>query len=369
MTRPLTATIIGTNIGCTLHVRALRGAGFTVQSLVGRDPEQTAARARHFGIPQALTSLEEAIDSDVDAVIVATPPVTHHPFAMKAIAAGKHVLCEKPLAIDIGHAREMRDAAHEAGLVHAVSHEFRWFARNALTRRLVAEGRIGRPVHVQALFNAGLCAEPEPQIPAWWRSAAEGGGWLRNYNAHGIDVIRYALGEFGAVAGGTRVGADRGMDADDGYSFAFAMANGSQGVMSGSTRDHGFLDVLRIAGADATIVSTTVGYAPLSVIDHTGAHEPEVPADLAEQLLGTGPRVSAPAEPLHPIGETFYERSHASDIGYPEQVALSAAFAAKIRDRGYANPAMALFDDGVAHMAVIEAVERSRQTGRWIDLA
>jgi len=95
----------------------------------------------------------------------------------------------------------------------------------------------------------------------------------------------------------------------------------------------------------------------------------EVPTDLAEQLLGTGPRVSEAPAPLHPMGDTIYERSHASDIGYPEQVALSAAFGAKIRDRGYANPAMALFDDGVAHMAVIEAVERSRQTGRWIDLA
>src|SRR4051812_20894733 len=107
MVKPVKVAIIGTNIGCTLHIRALRAAGFEVAALVGRDPDQTAYRAAHFGVPLSLTSVPEAIASDVDALVIATPPVTHHEFAMQAIAAGKHVLCEKPLAIDTGRAREM----------------------------------------------------------------------------------------------------------------------------------------------------------------------------------------------------------------------------------------------------------------------
>src|SRR5258706_16465539 len=102
MTGKTRIAVVGTNIGCTLHVRALRAAGFEVTALVGRDPGRTRAKADHFGIPQALTSVDAAIDGDIDAIVIATPPETHHGFTLQALAAGKHVLCEKPLALDTG---------------------------------------------------------------------------------------------------------------------------------------------------------------------------------------------------------------------------------------------------------------------------
>ena len=92
--------VIGTSIGSKLHVRALRGAGFEVTAMVGQDLERTQQRADHFHVPRATTSVDEVLDSDIDAVVVATPPASHLPLTMKAIAARKHVLCEKPFAVD-----------------------------------------------------------------------------------------------------------------------------------------------------------------------------------------------------------------------------------------------------------------------------
>ena len=207
--RPIKVAVVGTNIGCTLHVRALKAAGFEVAALVGRNPEVTAARAAHFGIPRSLGSIEAVTDSDVEAVVIATPPETHHEFVMKALAAGKHVLCEKPFSLDVAAAREMRAAAEAAGVANMVTHEFRWFAQNALMRQLVTSGRIGSPIQMTALFDHTLCAPATLDVPAWWRTHVGGGGWLRNYNAHGIDLIRYIAGDFAAVCGHVHPGADR----------------------------------------------------------------------------------------------------------------------------------------------------------------
>src|SRR5437588_12463889 len=81
--------VVGTSFGCLTHVRALRAAGFEVHALVGRDPEKTAERAKRFEVPNALTSLVEALElPGVDAVTVATPPHTHASIVLDAVAAG-----------------------------------------------------------------------------------------------------------------------------------------------------------------------------------------------------------------------------------------------------------------------------------------
>ena len=130
--------IVGTGFGCITHLRALRSAGFEVRALVGRDPAKTRERADRFDVPHAMTALTDALAlPGVDAVAIATPPHTHAEIALEAIAAGKHVLCEKPFARDAQEARAMLEAARAAGVVHLLGTEFRWSPGQASMARVV----------------------------------------------------------------------------------------------------------------------------------------------------------------------------------------------------------------------------------------
>ncbi|HYA67245.1 MAG TPA: Gfo/Idh/MocA family oxidoreductase, partial [Acidimicrobiales bacterium] len=138
------AVVVGTGFGCSTHVRALRAAGIDVLAVVGRDPERTARRAELFAVPRALTSLTEALSiPGVDAVTIATPPLTHAPLALEAIAAGRHVLCEKPFAADMAEAETVLAAAETAGVVHLLGTEFRWDPGQAMLARALADGLVG----------------------------------------------------------------------------------------------------------------------------------------------------------------------------------------------------------------------------------
>src|SRR5882757_4860582 len=99
------AIVVGTGFGCRVHVPALRAAGFDVVALVGRDAARTARRAERAGVPRAFDSLAAALAlPGVDAVTIATPPATHAALAIEAAGAGKHMLCEKPFALDAAQA-------------------------------------------------------------------------------------------------------------------------------------------------------------------------------------------------------------------------------------------------------------------------
>ena len=110
----------------------MRAAGFTVEALVGRDPQRSQRRADWLGVARGLTSLDEALAiPGVEAVTIATPPAAHADVAIRVAEAGRHVLCEKPFALDAGEARAMLDAAEHAGVTHLVGHEFRWATEEA----------------------------------------------------------------------------------------------------------------------------------------------------------------------------------------------------------------------------------------------
>src|SRR2546423_5686349 len=179
--------VVGTSFGCITHVRALRAAGFEVVGLVGRDAEKTAERARIFDIPNALTSFDDALALPyVAAVTIATPPHTHAPLALAAIAAGKHVICEKPFARDAAEGGNVLAAAEAAGIVHLLGTEFRWDPGQATLARAVAGGAVGEPRLVTAILHVPALADAVAQVPSWWADVSSGGGWL---GAHGSQVI------------------------------------------------------------------------------------------------------------------------------------------------------------------------------------
>ena len=154
MADTLGAVVVGTGFGVLTHLRALRAAGFEGTALVGRDPAKTAERAAHFGVPHACTSLAEAFALDgTEVVAVATPPHTHGPLVLEAVAAGRHVLCEKPFARDVDEARRMLAAAEAARAKTAERYEA---FITALGRRLAKGPKLRQEISEDVAADGGL---------------------------------------------------------------------------------------------------------------------------------------------------------------------------------------------------------------------
>jgi predicted dehydrogenase len=353
------AIVVGTGFGVLTHLRALRRAGVEVLALVGRDPEKTMDRARRSEVPRGLTSLAEALAiPGVDAVTIATPPHTHAAIALEAIAAGKHVLCEKPFARDAGEGRRMLEAAEKAGIVHLLGTEFRWSTSQALATRAVREGMIGEPRLATYIMNVPVLADPAAEVPSWWSDADQGGGWLGAYASHVVDQVRVTLGEFAGVSASLSRVSDRDWTAEDSYTVHFSTVSGCDGVLQSTAGAWGPPIICsRISGSRGSLWIDAEG---VRVADAGGIRTLAVPEDL---------RALPPEPPPGELMQTTYERLHAAgfDLGpYTKLFEL-------MRDRILgletpSDPPPATFADGVAGQAVLDAIRQSSAERRWIDL-
>ena len=359
--------MVGTGFGCVTHVRALRAAGFDVKAVVGRDPDRTAERARQFGVPGAYTSLARALADasagGVDAVTVATPPLTHAPLVLEALAAGRHVLCEKPFARDAAEARTLLAAAQDAGVVHLLGTEFRWDAGQATLARAVAAGAVGEPRLATVLLHVPVLAEPDAEVPAWWADAASGGGWLGAHGSQVIDQLRVTLGEFEGVSAALSHVAGRDQSAEDAFIVKFRMRSGCTGVMASTCGDRGpFLIETRVVGSKGTAWIEDVG-EKVFVADADGTRQVPVADDLPRFGPG-GP------EPLPPgVLHTAYDQMIAHGLDLPPYTRLCETFRDLILGTPVpADPKPATFADGVAQMAVLDAIRTSAATRAWVEV-
>jgi predicted dehydrogenase len=357
----LSAVVVGTGIGCQTHVHALRGAGFGVVALVGRDAARTAERAARVGIPNAFTALAEALArTDVDAVVVATPPNTHAELVLEAVAAGKHVVCEKPFAQDRNEALRMLAAAEEAGVVHLVGTEYRWGAAQGLATRAIAGGVVGTPRLATFLLFGGFLAGPDAGVPEWWGAADQGGGWLQAHAPHLIDQVRSSLGEFEGVSAGLPRVAEHEWAAEDSFSVRFRLTNGVEGVMHESACDWGPpMFMTRVAGTSGTL---WVEGGAVYVADAEGTRQLPVPDDLAAL-----PFDPPPMDLL--VSDYDRMRSGAGEI--PPFTRLYKTFGDLINGTPVpSDPRPGTFADGVAAMAVIDAIRQSAAAGgEWVAVA
>jgi predicted dehydrogenase len=274
--------VVGTGFGARVHVPALRAAGFQVEALVGRDPERTARRAARLGVPRALTSLGEALAlPGVDAVTVAGPPASHAPLALAALAAGKHVLCEKPFALDAGQARTMLEAARDAGVANLVGFEFRFAPERALAARAIAEGAIGEPRLATFASTVPLVADLAFAMPGWWWDPEQGGGWLLASGSHALDQIRVWLGEIAELDAGLCLVSDRKESgiAEDSFALRFRTERGVLGVLVQTGGAFGpMAAIARVAGTRGTLWVEGDG---VFLADRSGTRRLDLPADLA----------------------------------------------------------------------------------------
>ncbi|GHH93098.1 Gfo/Idh/MocA family protein [Streptomyces capillispiralis] len=167
--------------------------------ICGRDADAVRAAADRHGWAETETDWRALVErDDVDLVDICTPGDSHAEIALAALAAGKHVLCEKPLANTVEEARAMTRAAEEAGergQLAMVGFNYRRVPATALARRMVAEGRIGTLRHVRVAYLQDWLVDP--QFPLTWRLRREqaGSGSLGDLGAHIVDLAQYLAGE------------------------------------------------------------------------------------------------------------------------------------------------------------------------------
>jgi predicted dehydrogenase len=338
------AVVVGTGFGCRVHVPALRAAGFDVVALVGTDPDRTARRAERSEVPASFTDIDAALAlPDVAAVTVATPPYAHASASIAAVDAGKHVICEKPFALDGPEARRMLDAAERAGVTHLVGHEFRWAPERAVAGRAIASGAIGEPRFASFVQYVPLVADPESKVPRWWFDVDAGGGWLGASGSHIVDQIRTWLGEFASVSAKLTVVSARDEVAEDSFTVRFTLTSGVEGVLQQTAAAWGpYGGITRVAGTDGTL--WTEGES-VWVADRDGASELPVPADL--ELPG------APEESDDP-------RHRFTHLELGPYTRLCEVLRAGVEGRPLDAPVpVPTFADGVACMDVLDAIRAS----------
>lgn len=166
--------------------------GNSVVAVQGGDAGRVADYARTHGIAQPFTAVEDLLAADIDAVYISNTNEKHAPCALAALAAGKHVLGEKPVAMTLDEAEAMVALAQEKGLVLATNHHLRGMNTHRTLRELVENGTLGRLVAVRAMFGVLL-----PEANRGWRteSAAAGAGVFFDLTVHDADALHFILGE------------------------------------------------------------------------------------------------------------------------------------------------------------------------------
>jgi predicted dehydrogenase len=339
--------VVGTGFGCRVHVPALRAAGFDVVALVGRDAERTAHRAERAGVVHAHTVLADALAlPGVDAVTIATPPATHAALVLEAVRTGKHVLCEKPFALDTAEADAMLGAADGAGVRHLVGHEFRWAPERAVVARTIAAGLIGEPRLVSLVSIVGLVADPATRLPEWWFEKERGGGWLGASGSHIVDQVRNWLGDFESVSASLSVVSARTGVADDTFSVRFRLRSGVEGVMQQTAAGWGPMRGLTtVAGTEGTV---WIDGDQAWIADRDGPRLLDVPDDLA----------------MPPSAESDDPRHRFTHLELGPYARLCDCLRAAVDGRPYPTAvAVPTFADGLAEMQVLDAVKASAAAG------
>jgi predicted dehydrogenase len=196
MTRPLKAAVVGTGFIGPVHIEALRRLGIEVTGILASTKEHGQKRADALRLPKAYGSLDELLaEPGLDAVHITTPNYLHKPMVEAAIAAGKHVVCEKPLAMNSGEGQHLLDLAQKAGIVHATNFNFRFYPLCQEARSLVQGGKLGTIYQIYGRYvQDWLLKETD-----WnWRLETELGGDMRavaDIGSHWLDLTRFIAGQ------------------------------------------------------------------------------------------------------------------------------------------------------------------------------
>jgi predicted dehydrogenase len=341
--------IIGTGWGARTQVPAFRSAGLEVTAIAGRDPEKSRKAAAELSL-EAFDGWRDLVAA-VDLVSIVTPPLHHREMTLAAIEAGKHVLCEKPTAMDAQETEEMLAAARaHPQQVTLIDHELRFLPSWRAARGRMRE--LGQIRFAEVRYSSPSRADASRPWN-WWSDREQGGGSWGAVGSHYTDALRYFIGEIEAVQAVLNTfirqrpleGRLQDVTSDDFAAVHLRLQRGILAMMSFSSISavdeptvltiHGEGGAFRFTGADWQIAKPG------------GAFELQsIPDDVPASTIGTSKGGAFGSGTVH-LG-----RALRSAIVNGDREALAPA---------------ATFADGLAQQRVLDAARRSEERdGRWV---
>lgn len=379
--KTITVALVGYQFMGKAHSNAYRQVGryfdlpvqVRMKTLCGRTEPAVKEAADRLGWEDYATDWRRVLDDpEIDVVDVSTPGDSHAKIAIAAAQAGKAVFCEKPLANTLDEAETMRKAVREAGVPHAIFHNYRKAPAVALAKQMIEQGRLGTLHHMRAVYLQDWIADPN--FPLVWRLRKEraGSGAHGDINAHIIDLGRHLVGEFAEVSGmlhtfvkrrplpgkiddrlGAAASAEMGdVTVDDAAAFLARFESGAIGTFEATRfavgrKNHNRFE---INGSKGSVVFNLERMNELEFYDNTDP----------EGLHGF--RTIQVTEGVHPYAGHYWPPGHI--IGYEHTFVNLVADALEAMHEG--RPIQPNFDDGVANQRVLDAVERSADRKAWV---
>ena len=375
------AAVIGTGFIGTVHVEQLRRVGVRVRGVLGSTPERGEARAHALGVERAYPSLEALLDDPtVDVVHVTSPNHLHVPQARQIIEAGRHVVCEKPLAMSARDSAALVELAAARGVVNAVNFNIRFYPLHQHVRELIAAGDLGDVRFVTGhYFQDWLLMETD-----WnWRLEPDKGGTLRavgDIGSHWLDLATFLTGQpitavmadlatflprraqprgpvetFSTERSDETV--EREMATEDAATILLRFANGARGSVAVSQISAGRKNSLQWEIDGATAAAAWDSETP----DHLWLGHRDRPNEILQRspaLMGPAGRAAAalPGGHVEGFADTF-------------GALFRAIYTDVLEGRPAERPPYATFADGHDEMLVGDAVAASAREGRWTEVA
>ncbi len=318
----------------------------------------TLERARQqTGATVVSTDFEQIVTrDDVHAVIIATPNHTHVPVALAAIRSGKHVLCEKPLALSVADARRLAEAAEMAGVRHMTAFTYRFVPAMRYLAHLISQGDLGQPYHYRScrLQDWGTRGLGWRQVKQW-----AGTGELGDMLSHRIDFAHHLVGPMRRLVANvktlTPIRDGKPNDTDDWVAILAEFKNDATGVLessklaSGRNESWRSLDYVEINGSEATFEFTTGRWDSLQ---HGRRGGPGLQTLSVPREFWTWP--GSPRDPGagDPLVAFRYDQAF--------------EFVDAIRQQ---RPCAVTFADGVRSQEVMDAAIQSAALGKWVDIS
>ena len=360
--------LIGTGFARTAQAPAFRACeGAQLVAVCSGNYENAQKTAQEFGIKYACHDYREllALDS-VEVVVISTPPAMHHEMALAAFAAGKHVLCEKPMALNADEARAMLATAQQhPHQLAIIDHELRFNPTWRRLKELLEEGFIGDLHHVNFTLAAGF-RHSTLRPWNWWSQTAAGGGLLGALGSHAIDALRWLLGDVTAVTStvATLVGARK--DAQTGE------------LRANETDDYcSFLVRLKPAFTSSTTdsVAPIHGQILLSSLYASGGKNNLTIVGSNGTLVLDGDETLSVAQGFNHSFEDYSLADRAREISWiPDNLwarsfyHLAREAVQAIHENRTEIPHAATFADGLRCQEVIDAIKQAQAEQRWIEL-